>query len=228
MSPFVTEISKLKKDKFSILDECVCSNAASPKQALLSFRASAHTASEATVVQAVSMAMVHMVEELNLHNKGQSFRFGHEWPVGDWRRRSDLAIFRIVNHRTFIVIEVKESVPVDLEKTQIKKTLPQLLYAIALVSAREKAPDGKKYLGVLCDDYTFHAFTVVMNKCWSVSQAELGQGVLERPFSLEGYQTASGSSGESLEPLCRVVQSFVRKVRDEQTESREEAMCYCV
>ena len=213
----------MSKDKFSILDECVCSNAASPKKALLSFRASAHTASEATLVQAVSIAMVHMVEELNLHNKGQSFRFGHEWPVGDRRRRSDLAIFRIVSHRTFIIIEVKESVPVDLEKTHlIKKTLPQLLYAIVLVSTREKAPDGTKYLGVLCDDYTFHAFTVVMNKCWSVSQAEQRQGVLERPFSLEGYQTASGSSGESLEPLCRVVQSFVRKVRDEQTESRED------
>ena len=122
----------------------------------------------------------------------------------------------------FVIIEVKESVPVDLEKTQIKKTLPQFLYAIVLVSTREKAPDGTKYLGVLCDDYTFHAFTVVMNKCRSVSQAEQGQGVLERPFSLEGYQTASGSSGESLEPLCRVMQSFVRKVRDEETESRED------
>ena len=68
-----------------------------------------------------------------------------------------------------MVIEVKETVPIDLDK----RVIPQLIYEIVLVSASKGTAEGTRYLAfaVVCEDYTFHSFAVTMTECWSFDQA---------------------------------------------------------
>ena len=209
LGSFSSEMAPLKMDEFKLLEECKCTDSEKSKAYLISFRASAHTSTEAAVVQAITISVVHIVEELNTRFGCKTFQLGNEWPVASRHRRSDMAIFTIKNARTYVVIEVKETISIDLEKSPIKKILSQLLYEIVLLSAKEGAVAGTRYLGVMCDDYTFHSLVVTMNECLTF-EAVAEKPVESRPFALSEYTTSSGKGGEALESLCRVVQSFVK------------------
>ena len=206
---FVVEATLLEQSTFQFLEQCKCSNASAPKEALLAFRASTQTSNEASVVQAMSRSIVHLVEELNSVYGTKTFVFANEWPVGPKRRRTDLAIFKIRNFRTYVIIEVKESIPMSLLKSEMKKIIPQLIFEMVLVSTTEKAGPGTKYLGVICDDYSFHSFELTMNST-TTFELVVESPMTARPFTLSGYASASGKEGEALEPLCKVIQSFVQ------------------
>ena len=90
----------LKDSKFKFSEECKCKDTVTLKAALISLRSSAHTFTEATVVQAITGSVVHMVQELNTIYGPNTFKFGNEWPVGSRQRRSGIVIFRIKTMHT--------------------------------------------------------------------------------------------------------------------------------
>ena len=216
LDTFCAETARLKRSPFHFLDQCKCTDHTGPKEALLKFRANTFMLGEASVVQAMAPSVVHLVDELNLVYGSNTFVSANEWPVGT-RRRTDLVIFRIKNLRTYVIIEVKETIPVNLQKSEVKKVLPQLIYEMVLISTNEKACPGTKYLGIICDDYSFHSFVLTMNTT-TIFEEVAKAPMKERPFSLSEYTSSTGEGGKALEPLCRVVQSFVQATTPPPTE----------
>ena len=75
-------IPPLKDSKFKFSEECKYTDTVTPKAALFSFRSSAHTFTETTVVQVITGSVVHMVQELNTIYGPNTLNFGNKWPVG--------------------------------------------------------------------------------------------------------------------------------------------------